>query len=215
MSVDPQLVKKLREMSGAGMMDCKRALEESGGDLDKAFTLLRKRGQAAAAKKAGRLASEGLIGSYVHPGSKIAVMVEVNCETDFVARNEEFQELAHDLAMQICATDPRFIRKEDVAAEVLEREKEILHEQAATSGKPEAVLNRIVEGRLGKFYEDNCLYEQHFIKDEGVTVKELVDQAIAKMGENITIRRFSRFKVGENDAATPSSAPAAEQPVQA
>lgn len=199
MSMDPQLVKKLREMSGAGMMDCKRALEEGDGDLEKAFTLLRKRGQAAAAKKAGRVATEGLIGSYVHPGSKIAVVVEVNCETDFVARNEEFQELVHDLAMQICATDPRFIRKEDVTSEVLEREKEILREQAAASGKPEAVLARIVEGKLGKFYEDNCLYEQHFIKDQAgnATVAELINSKIAKFGENITVRRFVRFKVGE------------------
>jgi elongation factor Ts len=199
MSVDPQLVKKLREMSGAGVMDCKKALEEAGGDLEKAYTVLRKRGQAAAAKKAGRRATEGLIGSYVHPGSKIAVIVEVNCETDFVARNEEFQQLVHDLAMQICATDPRFVRKEDVSPEVLEREREILREQAAASGKPEAVLERIVEGKLEKFYEDNCLYEQHFIKDQtgNTTVAELINSKIAKFGENITVRRFARFKVGE------------------
>src|SRR5579862_1769945 len=167
MSVRPEDVKKLRELSGAPMMECKKALEEAGSDQEKAYTILRKRGQAAAAKKAGRVAAEGLIGSYVHPGSKIAVIVEVNCESDFVARTEEFQEFAHDLAMQVCATDPRYIRKEEVPAEVLEREKEVLRSQAAATGKPEAVLDRIVEGKLGKFYEDNCLYEQHFIKDGG------------------------------------------------
>ncbi len=199
MSVTPDQVKKLREQSGAPMMDCKKALEEAGGDLEKAFTILRKRGQATAAKKAGRLASEGIIGSYIHPGAKIGVIVEVNCETDFVARNEEFQQLAHDLAMQICATDPRFIRKEDVTPDVLGREKEVLREQAKSTGKPEAVLDRIVDGKLGKFYEDNCLYEQHFIKDTTgtMTVGELLTSKIAKFGENITVRRFARFKVGE------------------
>ena len=206
MSVSPESVKKLREMSGAPMMECKRALEEAQGDLEQAFTILRKRGQAAAAKKAGRLASEGLIGSYVHPGSKIGVIVEVNCETDFVARTTEFQELAHDLAMQICATDPRFIRKEDVTPEVLEREKEVLRAQAAASGKPEAVLNRIEEGKLAKFFEDTCLYEQHFIKDlaGSQTVGELITSKIAKFGENITVRRFARFKVGEGLTKNPS-----------
>lgn len=199
MSVSPELVRKLRELSGAPMLECKKALEETGGDLEEAFTVLRKRGQAAAAKKAGRVASEGIVGSYIHPGAKIGVIVEVNCETDFVARNEEFQQLAHDLAMQICATDPRFIRKEDVTAEVLEREKEVLRAQAAASGKPEGVLDRIVEGRLDKFYEECCLYEQHFIKDTtgSSTVAELIAAKIAKFGENITVRRFSRFKVGE------------------
>jgi elongation factor Ts len=199
MTASPELVKKLRDMSGAPMMECKKALDEAEGDLEKAFTILRKRGQASAAKKAGRLASEGLVGSYIHAGGKIGVLVEVNCESDFVARNEEFQQFVHDLAMQICATDPRFIRKEDVPPETLEREREILRTQAATSGKPEAVLNRIVEGKLEKFYEDNCLYEQHFIKDlaGSITVHELVNSKIAKFGENITVRRFARFKVGE------------------
>jgi elongation factor Ts len=209
MSVSPEQVKKLREISGAPMMECKRALEEAQGDLEQAFTVLRKRGMATAAKKAGRATSEGVVGSYIHAGGKIGVLVEVNCETDFVARNEEFQQLAHDLAMQICATDPRFIRKEDVTAEVLEREKEVLGAQAATSGKPPAVLDRIVEGKLGKFYEDNCLYEQHFIKDSGssLTVGELIASKIAKFGENITVSRFSRFKVGEK-TGKPSSEPA-------
>ena len=200
MSVSPEQVKKLREMSGAPMMECKKALDEANGDLEGAFTVLRRRGVASAAKKAGRTTSEGVVGSYIHAGGKIGVIVEVNCETDFVARNEEFQQLAHDLAMQICATDPRFIRKEDVTAEVLEREKEVLRAQAAASGKPPAVAERIVEGKLGKFYEDNCLYEQHFIKDTSgsATVRELLVSKIAKFGENITVRRFSRFKVGES-----------------
>lgn len=199
MSVSAEQVKKLRELSGAPMMECKKALEEAQGDLDQAFTVLRKRGQAMAAKKAGREASEGVVGSYIHAGGKIGVVVEVNCESDFVARNEEFQQLAHDLAMQVCATDPRFIRKEDVTPEVLEREKEVLRAQAAATGKPEAVLGRIVEGKIGKFYEDTCLYEQHFIKDPSgsQTVRELLVSKIAKFGENITVRRFARFKVGE------------------
>ena len=199
MNISVELVKKLREMSGAPMMECKRALEEANGDLELAFTILRKRGQAAAAKKAGRVATQGLVGSYIHPGAQIGVIVEVNCETDFVARNEEFQQLVHDLAMQICATDPRFIRKEEVTAETLEQEKKILREQAATSGKPEAVLGRIVDGKLGKFYEDTCLYEQHFIKDVtgSLTIKELIASKVAKFGENIAVRRFARFKVSE------------------
>lgn len=200
MGISAEAVKKLREMSGAPMMECKKALEEAGGDPEKAFTVLRKRGQAAAAKKAGRATSQGLIGSYVHPGSQIAVMVELNCESDFVARNSEFQELAHDLAMHICATDPQFIRKEDVTPAAIERERAILKEQAAASGKPEVVLDKMVEGRLGKFYEENCLYEQHFIKDQaaGQTVGDLITGKIAKFGENITVRRFARFKVGES-----------------
>lgn len=207
MSVSAETVKRLREMSGAPLMECKKALEEVGGDVEKAFTELRKRGQAAAAKKAGRVASEGLIGTYVHPGSKVAVMVEINCESDFVARNQEFQELAHDIAMHICATDPKFIRKEDVTPEALEREKSILREQAAASGKPPAVIEKMIEGRLGKFYEENCLYEQHFIKDAAAsqTIGELVTSKIAKFGENITVRRFARFKVGEGIVKTASA----------
>jgi elongation factor Ts len=199
MAVSADAVKKLREMSGAPMMECKKALDEAGGDLEQAFTVLRKRGQAAAAKKASRAATEGLVGSYIHAGGKIGVIVEVNCESDFVARNTEFQQLVHDLAMQICATDPRFIRREDVAPEVLDREREVLSAQTAGSGKPAEVVNRVVEGRLRKFYEENCLYEQHFIKDGtgNVTVGELIASRIAKFGENIVVRRFSRFKVGE------------------
>ena len=207
MSVSPELVRKLREMSGAPMMDCKRALDEAKGEMEQAFTVLRKRGLASAAKKAGRTTSEGVVGSYIHAGGKIGVLVEVNCESDFVARTEEFQQFAHDIAMQICATDPRFLRKEDVTPEVLEREKEVLHSQAASSGKPANVVERIVEGKLGKFYEDNCLYEQHFIKDggSGQTVGELIAAKIAKFGENIQISRFSRLKVGEAAAAKPTA----------
>jgi elongation factor Ts len=210
MSVSAEVVKKLREMSGAPMMECKKALEEVSGDIEQAFTVLRKRGQATAAKKASRLASEGSVGCYLHAGGKIGVMVEVNCESDFVARNEEFQQLVHDIAMQICATDPRFVRKEDVSEDVLVREREVLRSQAASTGKTEAVINRIVEGKLEKFYEDNCLYEQHFIKDlTGTsTVRELIASKIAKFGENITVRRFSRFKVGEGLKTTEGAAPA-------
>jgi elongation factor Ts len=200
MGIPAESVKKLREASGAPMMECKKALEEAAGDFERAYAILRKRGQAAAAKKAGRATSQGLIGAYVHPGSQIAVIVELNCESDFVARNVEFTELAHDLAMHICATAPQFIRKEDVNSEVLEREKAILKEQAAASGKSETVLDKIVEGRLGKFYEENCLYEQHFIKDQNGTrtVSDLITEKIAKFGENIAVRRFARFKVGES-----------------
>jgi elongation factor Ts len=215
MSVTPEQVKKLRELSGAPMMECKRALDATGGDSEKAFIELRKRGLAMAAKKAGRTASEGVVGSYIHAGGKIGVLVEVNCESDFVARHEEFQQLAHDIAMQICATDPRFIRKEDVTDEVLQREKEVLRSQAAATGKPENVLDRIIEGKLGKFYEDNCLYEQHFIKDAGSaqTVGELIASKIAKFGENIVVSRFSRLKIGETSgkpAAEPASMPGGE-----
>jgi elongation factor Ts len=212
MSASVELVKKLREMSGAPMMECKKALDEAQGDLEQAFTVLRKRGQATAAKKAGRLATEGQVGSYIHAGGKIGVIVEVNCESDFVARNDEFQQLVHDLAMQICATDPRFVRKEEITADILEREREILRAQAAATGKPEAVLDRIVEGKLEKFFEDTCLYEQHFIKDlsGSLTVRELVNSKIAKFGENITVRRFARFKVGEGLAKPATEGPAGE-----
>src|SRR5437773_5385201 len=213
MAVSPEQVKKLREISGAPMMECKKALEEAGGDPERAYTILRKRGQASAAKKAGRVASEGLVGSYVHAGSKLAVIVEVNCETDFVARTDEFQQLAHDLAMQICAAAPRFIRKEDVTPDVLEQERAILRDQAASSGKPPEKLDQIVEGKLRKFFEENCLYEQHFIKDPAgtLTVRELITSKIAKFGENITVRRYSRFKVGEGiGKAASESAPPGE-----
>ena len=172
---------------------------------------LRKRGVSVAAKKAARVTSEGSVASYIHAGGKIGVLVEVNCESDFVARTEDFQKLCHDVAMHIAALDPRFLRREEVTQEILDREREIYKDQAKQTGKPENVIEKIVSGKMEKFYEENCLYEQHFIKDEGVTIKELVDQAIAKLGENIAVRRFSRFKVGEMDGA-PASPPASEEP---
>jgi elongation factor Ts len=204
-------VKQLRERTGAGFAACREALIEAQGNLESAIDILRKKGQAAAAKKAQRATSEGLVGSYIHAGGKIGVLVEVNCESDFVARTEDFQRLCHDVAMHIAALDPRFLRREEVTQEILDHEREIYKDQAKQTGKPEPVIEKIVNGKMEKFYEENCLYEQHFIKDEGVTIKELVDQAIAKVGENIAVRRFSRFKVGEMDGAT-ASAPASEEP---
>ena len=206
-----QQVKELRDRTGAGFTACREALIEAQGNVEQAINVLRKKGQAAAAKKAQRATSEGLVGSYIHAGGKIGVLVEVNCESDFVARTEDFQRLCHDVAMHIAALDPRFLRREEVTQEILDREREIYKDQAKQTGKPENVIDKIVNGKMEKFYEENCLYEQHFIKDEGVTIKELVDQAIAKVGENIAVRRFSRFKVGEMDGAT-ASPPASEEP---
>jgi elongation factor Ts len=206
-----QQVKELRDRTGAGFTACREALIEAQGNVEQAINVLRKKGQAAAAKRAQRATSEGLVGSYIHAGGKIGVLVEVNCESDFVARTEDFQRLCHDVAMHIAALDPRFLRREEVTQEILDREREIYKDQAKQTGKPEPVIEKIVNGKMEKFYEENCLYEQHFIKDEGVTIKELVDQAIAKVGENIAVRRFSRFKVGEMDGAT-ASAPASEEP---
>src|SRR5579862_8277643 len=203
-NIPAQLVKDLRDKTGAGFSDCRAALIESGGDIEKAITVLRKKGQAAAAKKAQRATSEGLVSCYIHAGGKIGVLVEINCESDFVARTDDFQRLCHDVAMHVAAVDPRFLRREEVTQDVLDRERDIYNDQAKATGKPEPVIEKIVTGKMEKFYEENCLYEQHFIKDEGVTIKELVDQSIAKVGENITIRRFSRFKVGEMDAAVSS-----------
>lgn len=209
-NVSAQLVKQLRERTGAGFSDCRAALLETGGDIEQAINVLRKKGQAAAAKKAQRATSEGLVTSYIHAGGKIGVLVEIDCESDFVARTEDFQRLSHDVAMHVAALDPRFLRREEVTQEILDHEREIFREQAKQTGKPDPVIEKIVTGKMEKFYEETCLYEQHFIKDEGVTIKELVDQAIAKLGENIAIRRFARFKVGESDAA-PSTG-ASEQP---
>jgi elongation factor Ts len=200
-NIPAQLVKDLRDRTGAGFSDCRAALVEAGGDIEQAINVLRKKGQAAAAKKAQRATSEGLVSCYIHAGGKIGVLIEVNCESDFVARTEDFQRLCHDVAMHIAALDPRFLRRDEVTQETLDREREIYREQAKATGKPDAVIEKIISGKMEKFYEENCLYEQHFIKDEGTTVKELVEQAIAKLGENIGIRRFSRFKVGEMDGA--------------
>ena len=195
--ITAQKVKELREKTGAPWMDCKAALTEAHGDIAGAETVLRKRGLASAQKRAGRATLEGLIGSYIHAGGKIGVMLELNCESDFVARTDEFQHLAHDIAMHIAAADPRYIRKEEVTPEILEKEKEIYRAQALATGKPEKVVDRIVEGKMEKFYEEVCLLEQHFVKDPGQTVGQVVASCIGKLGENITVRRFSRFKVGE------------------
>jgi elongation factor Ts len=201
MEIPAKLVKELRERTGAGFNDCRAALIESGGNLEKAIDILRKKGQAAAAKKAQRQASEGLVSSYIHAGGKIGVMVELNCESDFVARTESFHALSHDIAMHIAALDPRYVRREEVTSEMLEKEREIYRAQALATGKPEQVVEKIVTGKMEKFYEENCLYEQHFIKDESVTIGEKITQAIANLGENISIRRFARFKVGEVSGA--------------
>ena len=206
-NISAQLVKELRDRTGAGFTACRDALIESEGKIPQAIDVLRKKGQAAAAKKAQRATSEGLVSCYIHAGGKIGVLVEVNCESDFVARTEDFQRLWHDVAMHIAALDPRFLRREEVTQEILDRERDIYKEQAKQTGKPENVIEKIVSGKMEKFYEENCLYEQHFIKDEGLTVKEMVEALIAKIGENISIRRFSRFKVGETEAA---AAPVAE-----
>ncbi len=197
MDIPAKLVKELRERTSAGFSDCRAALVEANGDIEKAIDILRKKGQAAAAKKATREASEGLIGHYIHAGGKIGVIVEINCESDFVARTEAFQHLCHDVAMHIAAVDPRYVRREDVTQEMLEHEKEIYTAQARATGKPEPVIQKIVQGKMEKFYEETCLYEQHYIKDETQTIGEMIAQAISKLGENITIRRFARFKVGE------------------
>jgi len=213
MQIPANLVKELRERTGAGFSDCRAALVEAGGNVDKAIDVLRKKGQAAAAKKAQREASEGLVGSYIHAGGKIGVLVEVNCESDFVARTERFQNLCHDIAMHIAALDPRYVRREEVTPDMLAKEKEIYRAQALATGKPEAVVDKIVTGKMEKFYEENCLYEQHYIKDESVTIGEMVKQAIAELGENIVIKRFSRFKVGEVSGSGSEGAEGAGTPV--
>jgi len=200
--IPAQLVKELRERTNAGFSDCRAALIEANGDIEKAISVLRKKGQAAAAKKATREASEGLVGSYIHAGGKIGVLVELNCESDFVARTEAFQQLSHDIAMHVAALDPRYVRREEVTPDMLDKERDIYRAQALASGKPEQVVEKIVSGKMEKFYEENCLYEQHYIKDESVTIGEMITQAIAKLGENISIRRFVRFKVGEVSGGT-------------
>jgi elongation factor Ts len=208
-NISAQLVKELRERTGAGFSDCRSALVEARGNLEGAIDILRKKGQAAAQKKATREATEGLIGYYIHAGGKIGVIIEVNCESDFVARTEDFQHLCHDVAMHVAALDPRFIRRQEVTQEILDHEREIYGAQARATGKAEPVIERIVNGKMEKFYEENCLYEQHFIKDESVTVGELINQMIAKLGEKISIRRYARFKVGERAGSAAESASAA------
>src|ERR1700756_3926485 len=214
MQIPANLVKELRERTGAGFSDCRAALVEAAGDtseqspsvmIDKAINIWRKKGQAAAAKKAQREATEGLVGHYIHAGGKIGVIVEVNCESDFVARTPAFQQLCHDIAMHIAALDPRYLRREEVTPEMLEKERDIYREQARATGKSDQVVEKIVTGKMEKFYEENCLYEQHYIRDESVTIKEMITQAIANLGENIAVRRFVRFKVGEVSGAAGSA----------
>jgi elongation factor Ts len=207
-NVTPAAIKALREKTGAGMMECKAALTAAEGAEEKAIEILRKRGLASATKKEGRVAAEGLVNAYIHAGGKIGVLLEVNCQTDFVARTEEFRAFVHDLAMHITAAEPRFTNKEDVPAQVLDKEREIAHEQARldpkNSGKPQQVLDKIVEGRLSKFYQETCLMEQAFVKDQNITVGDLVRQMISKTGENIVVRRFTRYKMGEGLEKPPS-----------
>jgi elongation factor Ts len=197
MEITAAMVKKLRELTGAGMMECKAALTEAKGDIEEATTILRKRGLAQATKKAGRTTNEGLIGSYIHMGGKIGVLVEVNCESDFVARTDDFQSLAREIAMHIAAASPQYVRREDVPPEVLDREREIYRAQMKDQNKPPQVVDKIVEGKLNSFYEQVCLLDQPSVRDPKVTVGQLVQSAIAKLGENIAIPRFIRFKLGE------------------
>jgi len=197
MQITAKLVKELREKTGAGMMDCKKALVETKGDIENAVDYLRKKGLSAADKKAHRATHEGCIGSYIHSNNKVGVMVEVNCETDFVARNELFQELVHNVAMQVAATSPNWVKPEDVPDKILEKEKEIFREQMKDSGKPEHIIDKIVEGKLNKFYTETCLLEQEYIKDSEMTIKGYVSSVIAIIGENIQVRRFIRYQLGE------------------
>ena len=197
MEITAKQVMALRDKTGVGMMDCKKALVEANGDFDKAVELLREKGMATAVKRAGKIASEGIVDTYIHMGGKIGVMVEINCETDFVAKSDKFHELAHDIALQICAAKPLYVNKEDVPASELEHEKEILRVQALNEGKPVAIVDRMVEGRVQKYYKDVCLLEQEFVKDPSKTVAQLVTDAIGAIGEKITVRRFARFEMGE------------------
>jgi elongation factor Ts len=198
--ISATMVRDLREKTGAGMMDCKKALAESGGNFEKAVDYLRQKGLATAAKRAGRVASEGRIGSYIHAGAKIGVLVEVNCETDFVAKTDDFQNFAKDLAMQIAASNPLFVRREEVPPEALEKEREIYRIQAREAGKPEKVIDKIVDGKLEKYYGEVCLLEQVFVKDTDIKIQDLLNGLIGKLGEKIEIRRFARFQVGEGMA---------------
>ena len=198
-NISAAVVKELRDKTGAPMMDCKRALVECQGDLEKATDWLRKHGIAVMGKKSGRATKEGAVESYIHAGGKIGVLLEVNCESDFVARTEDFKELIHDIAMHIAATDPRFVRKEDVTPEAYEREKDIYRAQAAASGKPPQVVEKMIEGKMGKFYEEVCLLEQPFIKDQNISINQLIATKVGKLGENIAVSRFARFKVGDTN----------------
>ncbi|CAM4252807.1 MULTISPECIES: translation elongation factor Ts [Saccharibacillus] len=197
MAVNASAVKELRERTGAGMLDCKKALEETNGDIDKAVDVLREKGLSAAANKAGRAATEGTVESYIHAGGRIGVLVEINCETDFVGKTDQFKNFARDIAMHIAAASPLYVRREEVPAEVVEKEKEILKAQALNEGKPEKIVEKMVEGRVNKYYEENCLLEQSFVKDPDKTISQLLNEKISTIGENISIRRFARFELGE------------------
>ena len=195
--ITAELVKKLRERTGAGMMDCKKALEKSDGDMQKAVDVLREKGMASAAKRSGRVANEGIIYSYIHPGDRLGVILEINCETDFVARTDYFRTLAKDISMQVAATNPLVISREDLKEESIQKEKDIYRAQAKSQNKPEKVMDRIIQGKLEKYFQEVCLLEQPFIKDEHKTVQERITETIAKLGENISVKRFARFRVGE------------------
>lgn len=197
MAISPALVKELREKTGCGMMDCKKALEEANGNLERAIEVLRKKGLADLAKKAGRAVKEGLIDAYIHSGGRIGVLIEVNCETDFVARNEDFKNFVHDVAMQVAAASPLYVSREEVPEEVVKSEKEIYRAQAIQEGKPEKFVDKIVTGRLEKFYQAVCLLEQPFIKNQDITVQDYLGSIVAKIGENVSIRRFTRYQLGE------------------
>jgi elongation factor Ts len=197
MAVTAAMVKEIREKTGAGMLDCKKALDETNGDITRAMEILREKGLAAAANKSGRIATEGAVGSYIHAGGRFGVLVEVNCETDFVAKTDEFKDFVKDIAMQISASNPRYVRREEVPQADLDKEREILKAQALNEGKPEKIIEKMVEGRLAKFYEEFCLMEQSFIKDPDKTISSLLNEKVSKIGENITIRRFVRFELGE------------------
>jgi elongation factor Ts len=209
--VDAKLVKELREKSGAPMGDCLKALQESKGEIEGAFVVLRKRGMASAAKKASRTTNEGAVGTYIHQGGKIGVLVELNCESDFVALTPDFQELLKDIAMHIAATDPRYVSRNEVTEADLEREKEIYRAQAAASGKPPAIIEKMLEGKLGKFYEEFCLLDQPFIKEQTQTIAQIIATKVGKLGENISVRRFARFKVGAPDWTVATTKQAAEE----
>jgi elongation factor Ts len=209
--IDAKQVKELREKSGAPMGDCLKALQEAKGEMEAAFVVLRKRGMATAAKKASRTTNEGAVGTYIHAGGKIGVLVELDCESDFVARTDDFQELLRDVAMHIAAADPRFIGRDEVTAADIEREKDVYRAQAAATGKPPAVIEKILEGKLGKFYEEFCLLDQPFIKDQTQTIAQIVAGKVAKLGENITVRRFARFKVGAAEWTVAQTKIAAEE----
>ena len=212
MEISIELVKDLRQRTGAGVIDCKTALQEAKGDVDAAIEYLRRKGLATAAKKAGRIATDGLVSSYIHTGGKMGVLVEINCETDFVAKTEDFQNFVKNIAMHIAATNPQYIRREEIPAEVLEREKRIYQSQAVDSGKPEKVIDKIAQGKMERFYSEVCLLEQTYFKDSDLTVKEVIDAMIGKVGENISIRRFARFQLGEglHSRTQPACSPSIE-----